>query len=309
MLSLPKVAILLCTYNGEKFLPEQLDSFESQDYSDWQVWASDDGSKDSTLAILERYRIQWGDERLSIITGPGKGSTANFLSLTCKSEINADFYAFSDQDDIWENDKLSTAVNWLNTVSNDTPALYCARTRLVDAVNQEIGFSQFFKNPPSFANALVQNIAGGNTMVINKAACDLIREMGKDVDVVVHDWWFYMLVSGCGGRIFYDGYTSLRYRQHNENQIGMNSNWSARWARIRMLLQGQYSRWNDRNILALQQFKHRLTVGNLLIFNQFCNARKLPLIPRLCGFKQSGIYRQTLLGNLGLVFAAIVKKI
>lgn len=309
MLSQSKVAILLCTYNGERFLPDQLDSFMSQDYSSWQVWASDDGSKDGTLAILKRYRQHWGYERLFIFDGPGKGSTANFLSLTCKSEINADYYAFSDQDDIWENNKLSKAVNWLNTISKDVPALYCSRTRLIDAAGQEMGYSPWFKKPPSFANALVQNIAGGNTMVINKAACDLIREAGKEVDAVVHDWWIYMVVSGCGGRVFYDSYASLRYRQHNENQIGMNSNWAARWVRIRMLLQGQYRHWNDRNILALQHCKHRLTAGNLPVFNQFCNARKRPLIPRISGFIQSGIYRQTLLGNLGLVIAAIINKI
>jgi glycosyltransferase involved in cell wall biosynthesis len=307
--ALPKVAILLCTYNGQNYLNEQLGSFASQNHLNWQVWASDDGSKDGTIAILETYQAQWGKERLAIVAGPAKDSTANFISLTCNAQIQADYYAYSDQDDIWENDKLSRAVNWLETVPANVPALYCSRTRHVNAVNQELGLSPFFNKPPHFANALIQNIAGGNTMVLNDATCKLLREVGDDIDVVVHDWWAYMVVSGCGGMIFYDDFPSLRYRQHSDNLIGMNSSWSARAVRIRLLFQGSFKSWNDRNILALQRLRHRLTPENQRVLDRFTNARNLALIPRLKGLWQSGIYRQTLFGNLGLIVAALFKKI
>jgi glycosyltransferase involved in cell wall biosynthesis len=307
--ALPKIAVLLCTYNGQNYLAQQLDSFAAQDYPNWQVWASDDGSEDNTLSILEAYRKMWGSNRISILSGPAKGSTANFLSLTCNKNIQADCYAYSDQDDIWENDKLHRAVNWLMTIPKDVPALYCSRTRLVDAVNQELGFSPFFKKRPSFANALAQNIAGGNTMVFNDAACKLLREIGKDIDVVIHDWWVYMVVSGCGGEVCYDDYPSLRYRQHSDNLVGMNSSWFARMIRIRMVLNGNFRIWNDRNIHALQQLRHKFTPENKCIFDQFTSARNSALFYRLTGLVRSGIYRQTLLGNLGLVFAAIFKKI
>jgi glycosyltransferase involved in cell wall biosynthesis len=308
-LTLPKVAVLLCTYHGQPYLAEQLDSFAAQDYPNWQVWASDDGSEDNTLAILETYRKMWGGERLSIHTGPTQGSTENFLSLTCKAGVQADYYAYSDQDDIWENDKLDRAINWLMTVPEDVPALYCSRTRLVDSANQDMGFSPLFNKPPSFANALIQNIAGGNTMVFNDATCKLLREVGTNIDVVTHDWWVYMVVSGCGGKIFYDEYPSLRYRQHDGNQVGMNSSWFARLIRFRMLLQGNFRSWNDRNLLVLQRFRYLLTPENQQVFDRFANARNRSLFPRLIGLEQSGIYRQTLLGNLGLVLAAIFKKI
>ena len=88
-----KVAILLCTYNGERYLHEQLASFQAQTHVNWEVWASDDGSSDSTLTLLEAYKQKWPSEKLSIVRGPAKGFAANILSLTCKPEIEADYYA------------------------------------------------------------------------------------------------------------------------------------------------------------------------------------------------------------------------
>ena len=307
--ALPKVAILLCTYHGQQYLADQMDSFAAQSYPNWVVWASDDGSQDDTHTILETCRDKWGDDRLSIHFGPAEGFVANFLSLTCNANIQADYYAYSDQDDIWEADKLQRAVDWLNTVPRDVPALYCTRTRLVDAENREIGLSPLFGKPPSFANALMQNVGGGNTMVFNDAARKLLCEAGQDVNVITHDWWTYLVVTGCGGNVFYDVYPSLRYRQHGCNLVGMNSSWPARFIRMRMLWQGRFRDLNDRHINALQRIRHKLTPENKRILDQFAIARDLNILPRLFGLKKSGIYRQTLLGNLGLVAAAVFKKI
>ena len=304
-----RVAILLCTYHGQHYLAEQLDSFAAQSHTNWDVWASDDGSKDDTHSILEDYKSRWDVGRLSIHFGPAEGFAANFLSLTCNASIDADFYAYSDQDDVWEADKLARAVHWLQSVPSDVPALYCSRTRLVDADNNEIGVSPLFTKTPSFANALMQNIGGGNTMVFNKAARKLLREAGENKSVITHDWWAYMVVTGCGGRVFYDSKPTLRYRQHGGNLVGTNSNWAARLKRIRMLFQGRFKHWNDSNISALLTLEHRFTPENREILQRFAAARGMSLIPRLIHLKRSGIYRQTLLGNLGLVAAAILGKI
>lgn len=304
-----RVAILLCTYHGQHYLAEQLDSFAAQSHTNWEVWASDDGSKDDTHSILEDYKSRWDVGRLSIQFGPAGGFVANFLSLTCNASIDADFYAYSDQDDVWEADKLARAVHWLQSVPSDVPALYCSRTRLVDADNNEIGVSPLFTKAPSFANALMQNIGGGNTMVFNNAACELLREAGENKSVITHDWWAYMVVTGCGGRVFYDSNPSLRYRQHGGNLVGTNANWVARLRRIRMLFQGRFKHWNDSHISALLTLEHRLTPENREILQRFAKARRMSLIPRLIHLKRSGIYRQTLLGNFGLVAAAILGKI
>lgn len=304
-----KVAILLCTYNGQDYLAEQLDSFAAQSYPDWKVWASDDSSKDNTRAILKDYQEKWGADRLVIQSGPAKGFVANFLSLTCNSSVHADYYAYSDQDDIWEADKIQRAVQWLATVPAEIPALYCSRTRLVDVNNNEIGLSPLFAKPPSFSNALVQNIGGGNTMVFNDAARRLLCEAGDDLDLVTHDWWVYLVVAGCGGKVFHDHHPEIRYRQHGDNLIGSNIGWIARFARIRLLLRGSFKNWNELNIRAMQRIRHRLTTENRTILDEFSLARHSWILPRLIGILRCKIYRQTLLGNMGLMAAIFLKRI
>ncbi|MBM4128114.1 MAG: glycosyltransferase family 2 protein [Nitrospira sp.] len=299
----------MATYQGQHYLAEQLDSFASQTHQNWEVWASDDGSSDGTHAILEHYEKHWPFGRLSTQNGPAEGFAANFLSLTCKASISADYYAYADQDDIWEADKLERAVAWLQSIPSDIPALYCSRTRLVDKHDREIGLSPLFTKLPSFANALMQNICGGNTMVFNNATRELLREAGESIPVVTHDWWAYMLVTGCGGQVFYDASPTLRYRQHENNLVGMNSSWPARIKRIRMLWQGRFKQWNDSNIEALKSMQHRLTPANLRTLEQFSAARQMSLPARLFHLRRSGIYRQTLLGNLGLIAAAVFRKL
>lgn len=304
-----QVAILLCTYQGQAYLAEQLESFAAQTCNNWRVWASDDNSQDNTTAILQAYQQKWLPGSLTICCGPAQGVTANFLSLTCNTAIKADYYAYADQDDIWEPDKLERAVQWLKTIPADIPALYCSRTRLVDTRNNEIGFSPLFSKPPSFANALMQNIASGNTMVFNNAARSLLYEAGEKIPVVIHDWWVYMVVTGCGGHVFYDSTPTLRYRQHDSNLIGINATWAARCNRLRSYWQGDFQGWSDRNISCLQSLRHRLSSENLEILEQFTKARTMPLVTRLIYLKKSGVYRQTLNDNLGLIAATIFGKI
>lgn len=304
-----RVAILLCTYDGQRFLSDQLESFRNQSHSDWELWVSDDGSQDRTRLILELFRAGAGINRLSIHNGPAEGFVANFLSLVCHASITADYYAFSDQDDVWEPEKLERAVTWLKSVPQGVPALYCSRTRLVDAENNEIGLSPLFPKSPGFANALTQNVGGGNTMVFNHAARELICQAGDTVDVPAHDWWAYLVVTGCGGQVFYDPVPSIRYRQHENNLIGADSSWGARLVRLGQMFKGRFSQWTDRNVEALQRVRVCLTPENRQILDQFSVARKRWLIPRLLGLKSSGVYRQTLFGNLGLLLAALFKKV
>lgn len=90
---LANVAVLMCSYNGEAFLAEQLDSIERQSHSGWTLVISDDGSKDSTSQIFQKYSNRWGSDRLRVVAGPQKGFVANFLSLTCRADIQADYFA------------------------------------------------------------------------------------------------------------------------------------------------------------------------------------------------------------------------
>jgi len=307
--AVPKVAVLMCTMQGQHFLAQQLNSIATQSHPSWAIWASDDGSDDHTHAILEYYQSHWGEDRISIHAGPAEGSTANFLSLTCRADIDADYFAYADQDDIWEADKLERAVAWLQTVPADVPALYGSRTLLVDARNQHMGYSPLFEREPSFRNALVQSIAGGNTMVFNRAARDLLRSAGENIEAITHDWWAYMLVSGCGGQVHYDPYPTVRYRQHDANQFGANVDPVAQYQRAKQLLQGRFRGWIDANLKALQRVRHRMTPENQQVLESFTAARRRWLGARLLGLWRTGIHRQTLLGNIGITLAALINRI
>ncbi|HBI22343.1 MAG TPA: glycosyl transferase family 2 [Legionella sp.] len=298
----------MATHNGQRYLAEQLDSICAQTHTNWAIWISDDGSDDDTRQILSDYQCRLGDDKLIIHSGPCKGYSANFLLMVCRGDPDGTYYAYSDQDDIWEPNKLQQAIAWLETIPAKTPALYCGRTRLVNAQNHPLGYSPLFKKPAGFLNALIQNMGGGNTMVFNHSALSALREAGAHVAIVAHDWWTYMLVSGVGGVVFYDAVPTIRYRQHANNLIGSNVGWYARLSRVTLLFKGRFKGWNDLNFQALLSIEHLLTDDNRRALNGLIGARKSSMPSRMLQVKRTGIYRQTWLGNMGLIAAVFLKK-
>ncbi len=187
------------------------------------------------------------------------------------------------------------------------PGLYGGRTRLIDESDHELGFSPLFTKSPSFANALVQNIFGGNTMVMNLPAWHLMKAASGPF-VATHDWWTYQVISGAGGVIYYDPNPKVRYRQHANNLIGANNSFFARLARIKMLLQGRFKEYNTISVTGLLTIKHLLTPDNQRLLNDFAKARKANLLTRLRLMRQAKIYRQTFLGMIGLWVAVLLGK-
>ncbi len=129
---------------------------------------------------------------MTTLEGPKQGHWKNFLSLLHNQPADADaeLFAFSDQDDIWYPEKLRRAADWFSIQPKDVPALYFTRTELMGEDGAHLGYSPLFKRKPSFQNALVQNIGGGNTMVFNRAARLLLAQTPEE-------HWFRMI----GGRI------------------------------------------------------------------------------------------------------------
>ena len=288
------VTILMATCNGERYLPEQLDSIQAQTFSNWQLWVSDDASADATLAVLADYQQRWAADRMIVLKnekGASKGFPGNFMSLLCNPDIDADYVACSDQDDIWEPDKLSRALRWLEPVSADTPAVYFSRTRIVDSEDRQTGLSPLFDVRPCFRHALVQSIGGANTMVMNRAARRLLMLAPESQPVVSHDWWTYLVVSGCGGQVFYDSEPSVRYRQHGANYVGANTSLSARATRFLWLLQGVFRRWNQQNIDALSEIRPQLTEENRKVLDLFIAARQAGGVQGWRLLKAAGVYR------------------
>lgn len=305
---LSDVAILMGCYCGQEYLTEQLDSIRAQTHSRWKVWAADDGSADGTLAVLQRYRSSWGSERLEVRPGPQRGFVANFLALACDERIRAEYFAYADQDDVWAPEKLALAVDWLNSVPPHVPALYCSRTRLFKG-GRTVGCSPCYRRPPSFAHALVQNIAGGNTMVFNQAARRLLVRAGADVSVVAHDWWTYLVVTACGGQVRFDERMTVNYRQHDDNQIGAGHGWAFLQRRVEGFFRGRFRQWVDGNLTALERLRMFFPPESERTFTLFSTARKAGLSARLSGLMRSGVHRQTAGGNCGLLLAALFNRI
>lgn len=304
-----KVAILLSTYNGERFLAEQLESLLAQTHRNWVIYASDDGSTDSTLAILHKYQERIGKDRLFILNGPRQGFAKNFMSLVKSLLVTADCFAFCDQDDVWLPNKLEKSLRFVEAVPTEIPALYCSRTHLIDEGGNSIGFSPLFSKPPSFANALVQSIAGANTMLLNRAAMELLKRTDDNAIIISHDWWAYILVSGYAGKIFYDAEPSILYRQHGSNLIGSNSSLFDRVIRLRKMFRGTFKYWNDSNLNALGAFQSSLAQKCQNTLAHFESARNAGFFRRLYLMWKAGVYRQTIFGNIGLFVASIIKRV
>lgn len=308
----PLVAILMGTMNGSRFLPEQLDSLEAQTHQNWVLIANDDGSTDDTLQILKAYQAKWPAGKLIIKEGPKQGFCANFLSMACDHSIKADYYAFCDQDDVWLPGKLEIAVANIAThqVHGDItlPYLYCGRTNYVSEKLEPIGISPLFVFPAKFRNALVQSIAGGNTMVFNHETKTALERVGV-VDVPSHDWWLYLLVSGIGGEVYYDKVPQILYRQHENSIVGENRSFTSKCLRAYTLLRGRFRDWNTKNIEALCAVNGTLTEDNQEILRLFKLLRSTKLIDRFRLMEVCGLYRQTWRGTITLFLAALLKKI
>ena len=209
-----QVNVLLSTYNGERFLLEQLHSLYQQTYPKINIVVRDDGSSDSTLNILKK---EVSEGKLVLLPANANvGPAASFLKLL-EASGTAGFYAFCDQDDVWHPQKIEIAVEAISKMSPEIPVMYFSRVTYVDAENNVMKLSPLPKFV-GFGNALVENVATGCTVVINKAAKDLIvRYLPKQC--LMHDSWCYLLIS-CFGKVIFDPISHINYRQHSANTIG-----------------------------------------------------------------------------------------
>lgn len=303
----PLVTILLCTFNGEAFLEAQLASLERQVHENWRLIISDDGSTDATLSIIDKFARRVS-QSVEVRSGPRRGPATNFLSLAADPQIDGDYFAFCDQDDVWYPEKLKVALGRLRSIDEDKPAVYGARTHLISTEGRHNGFAPLFDKPPTFANALAQSIAGANTMMFNRPVKQLFERTGM-LDVVSHDWWAYQLVCGSGGILIYDHEPQLDYRQHAGNHIGCNRGLRAQWMRLLMILRGGFAHWHDVNVAALEQSRPYLTEAARAELDTFKAMRTGNLPTRLHAFAKSNIRRQSLQGNVALLLAILLKKL
>jgi len=216
-----KTQILLSAYNGEKYIMDQLNSLLLQDHQDINILIRDDGSTDYTVDIISRI-IGENKAVINLYIGKNIGVVSSFFDLLENSSDECLFYAFCDQDDYWGSNKLIQALEKISDISPDVPTMYCSNTKLVDSKLEKI-LGSFPPEPVrgvGLSNALVQNVAVGCTIVINRAARDLLLRKRVDLkNIIMHDWWIYLCISAFG-KVIYDDQAYVLYRQHDNNVIG-----------------------------------------------------------------------------------------
>jgi len=305
-----KVAIVLGFYDGYEFINRQLQSIFDQTHKNFIIFVADDNSKDKFS--LEKLNINERNKKKVRVRFRNKniGYAQNFLNALVSIDGYFDYYAFSDQDDIWHREKLEKAINSLEEYNHNQANLYGSRTELIGLSEEiKLGKSIEFKNSPSFHNSLTQNMFGGNTMVFNKIAFDLICSSNINQKIIAHDWWCYQIISGAGGNIFYDKNIFLKYRQHNNNIIGSNISLKDKWFRFCKVLNGNFKIQNDQNLKAIINNQNLLIKSNQKTLDDFIKARNSSLFKRIFYFAKSGVYRQTLIGNIALFIGVVIKKV
>jgi glycosyltransferase involved in cell wall biosynthesis len=203
----------MATFNGERYLREQLDSIIKQEGMDLNFLFCDDGSSDGTVGILEEFSRNY--PVLEIYEVKNSGHVNTFAYLTKHAPEGFDYYAYSDQDDVWDVDKLQKS---FLAFENTAPTIVGSARRIVKGKQAKVAFVQ---KPfgPSFSNALVQNNLYGNTCIVNAKGLAFLKEYLPD-EQPYFDGWLYFIFSSCAQvRLIEEPLIS--YRVHNDNSIGI----------------------------------------------------------------------------------------
>lgn len=209
-----KVQILMSTYNGEKYLKEQIHSILNQEDVEISILIRDDGSTDKTTTILENIAKE--NKNVTYYIGENLGAARSFMDLVNQSK-EADYYAFADQDDVWNSKKIISAIEKIENVS-DNPSLYISALEVVDEKLNTIEIKKVSGNL-CFEGEMAKNFATGCTMVFNKKLCDIIK-MYNPTYIIMHDSWITRVCYAVGGNIVIDENTYIKYRQHENNVVG-----------------------------------------------------------------------------------------
>ncbi|MDD9802102.1 MAG: glycosyltransferase family 2 protein [Deltaproteobacteria bacterium] len=298
----PRVQVLLSTHNGARFLREQLDSIFAQDWPALSLKVRDDGSSDDTRAILSEYQAAG---RLQAEFGPRLGALRSFARLLENADADCGYFAFSDQDDVWRPGKIRRAVHCLEAAAAERrsplPLLYGCRSTITDAALRPRGLTPLPRRGLSFANALVESVLPGSTMLMNRAARAKIVEHGIPGEAIDHDWWCYLAVSATG-RIIYDPAPQRLYRQHGGNLTGQPASAAARLARklrvVGSLRAGAVRRLISQARAFQARFGGELSPKDRLRLARLCDCRT-PRATLRCLLGRS-VQRQSALDSLAL---------
>lgn len=285
-----------------------MESLINQTYPDIEIYIRDDGSTDGTVTIAKSYASQ--QRNIDIFQEDNIGVFNSFFSLLEKpASDNVAYFAFCDQDDIWKPDKIKRAVEMIE--SNDDhgikPILYCSRYTLFFPIAKEMVDGPINRIRPSLRNALVQNIAPGCTMVINKKARNLLL-LKKPQDASLHDAWFYLVIAAFG-TVIYDRYPSLYYRQHENNTVGVTVSLKKKMQKgIQRFYRGEGLTLMSVKVKKFYElFKDDLNEEQNTIIKGFLSLKFMDRLRFVVG--KNSFYRNSFVDNIIFKFLYLLKKI
>lgn len=288
------VAVLLATYNGEKYIEEMLQSLERQTYQDFVCYIHDDGSTDRTLEVCRRF-VRNNPSRYVILDYPSLGNAGlNFLSLARRTKEQ--YIMFCDQDDIWLPEKIEKTLMAMKRAENkrcDVPVLVYTDLKVVNN-NLEIISESYFrythKSPHkvNLSNILLEGFVPGCTMMINRKLCKFGLENCDDRKICMHDWWFMCVAFAVGGRVVVLNKPLIMYRQHDKNCIGIKKKFYDRLKiNFQEVVLGTFSekkkkRLEQARVQAIELLKcNNIRVESVKIAEQFVNIKEKNKIYRI----------------------------
>ena len=224
-----RVAVLISTYNGERFLKAQIESILSQKCdTTLHIVVRDDGSSDITQEILEEYSKQGN---LTWSQGVNVGPASGFWILI-RETAGYDYYALSDQDDLWYEDKIQKAIASLAGISG--PAMYSSDVELADINLNSMGRKRFRRHVKFSEDAVLCNVqvAQGCTIVFNEAFADIIRRGGFPQKMIMHDNYLSALCVATGTHYICDESATMQYRLHEKNTSGLRTKENVGWINV-----------------------------------------------------------------------------
>jgi len=267
------VVILLSTYNGTSFLESQINTLLTQDYYAIDIQIRDDGSTDGTHEILSRFANN--NTNINCRFEDNIGVVNSFFDLLKNCGESFDYYSFCDQDDYWQPNKISSAIKKMDTAESEIPILYFSR---LEHVNDKLAHLEYSTIPEriSFEHAIVENLATGCTIIINRSARKLLLNRLPDF-ALMHDWWMFIVISALG-KLIYDPESYILYRQHSSNVVGGTTNrFKANLKRFIPFIASLFNPTKKRTSDQLIEFKRlyidKLDTHKLCIIDEFLDAK------------------------------------
>lgn len=221
-----KIAILLASYNGEKYIAEQIESLLAQTEAEWELFVHDDGSADRTLEILRYYEVRYPD-RIHVLDGPPCGGAKNNF-LRMMRDVQAPYVMFCDQDDAWLPEKVELTLREMKRLEakhgGEKPLLvftdlYVTDERLHPVSGRLSAYQKLDPRRTKEKELMIQNVVTGCTVMINRALAALATRPENIAGIIMHDWWC-ALIGASFGAVSYVDRALVLYRQHGGNFVG-----------------------------------------------------------------------------------------